>query len=375
VAAISKAQGVPSVTTVKPELSPHQKNNVLMPDIIADKWKAITPTQTRDGEQLNNVPLAEISLEYGLKTINNRAYVNGQNKCLVEVYEMRFPSGAYGFFSFTQSRLSQNQQQFQAGRFLIRIQGLSNTKKVESGFVNELAKHFKATEAQTPPLVDQLPQLGKASINKIYLSGPKALASNENFSFLAPGLNFEGGTDAVSTEYQLEYETMALLLVEFHTPQLASDGYEKLELQIAALDPERKLRTSLTRIGNYVVVTTGVTEQQARSIVGEIKYAPKVYWEGDKYSAIPLEFRPPDQVAIQEANETAAILLRTFYWIGSMLLLAIAFGLIAGCSYFYWRKFQRRKSGINDLFGDAGGTIRLQLDAKLVDSDEAKLLN
>jgi len=134
---------------------------------------------------------------------------------------------------------------------------------------------------------------------------------------------------------------------------LASDGYASLEAAINAQpDPARKL-TWLKRVGNYAVVSTGTAEQAvAEQLTSEIQYTPKVTWAGDKFTSIPLAVRPPDPAAIEEAMQTASILLRTFYWIGIMFLVAIFLGLIAGSSFFYWRRSRKIEDGPNALFFD-----------------------
>jgi hypothetical protein len=53
-----------------------------------------------------------------------------------------------------------------------------------------------------------------------------------------------------------------------------------------------------------------------------------------------------------------------------MLLSAILIGIIAGGSLFYWNRYRRRKLGLDDLFSDAGGTVRLNLDDYLLPPEE-----
>jgi len=63
-------------------------------------------------------------------------------------------------------------------------------------------------------------------------------------------------------------------------------------------------------------------------------------------------------------------LIRTFYWIGVMLTSAIVLGVVAGGLFFYWKRYRRRKLGLDDLFSDAGGTVRLNLDEYLLTTSE-----
>src|SRR5262249_15805875 len=121
----------------------------------------------------------------------------------------------------------------------------------------------------------------------------------------------------------------------------------------------------------YVIEAVNIEDiAAAKNIISQIKYTPRIYWEGRKPSDIPLEFRPADPAAIEEAFQTANVVIRTFYWIGVMLTSAIVLGIVAGGSFFYWKRYRRRKRGLDNLFCDAGGTIRLNLDDYLLASSD-----
>ena len=49
-----------------------------------------------------------------------------------------------------------------------------------------------------------------------------------------------------------------------------------------------------------------------------------------------------------------------------MITGAIIIGFITGGSFFYWKRYRRRKLGVDDIFSDAGGTVRLNLDDYLL---------
>lgn len=327
------------------------------------------------GKECETLPAGEIGLEYGLDSVALANYVYGKDSYLVEIFTMRFPSGAYGFFTFLQSKADKCQRQFWAGHQLIRVQCEQGTSSISTEFIESLTKEFEGHDSALPPLTQHLPKSGKRAEGEVYLVGPKALANHPRFGFLKDSVNFEGGTEAVTAEYEQAETPLGLLLLEFHTPQLATDGYTKLAVFKASLSEPALSQIAIKRIGNYVAIATPVKEvKTADLILGEIKYTAVVHWEGKTYSAIPLEYRPPDAAALEEASETALVLLRTFYWIGLMLALAAIFGVCAGSGFFYWRRYQRRKAGFDNLFSDAGGTIRLNLDDES-EKEERTLLN
>ena len=168
---------------------------------------------------------------------------------------------------------------------------------------------------------------------------------------------------------------MRLAIIEFHTPQSATVGHNAAVNALNALSDEARSKRIVKRTGNYVVVADGVADiTAAQSIVDKVKYTVQIHWEGRKFTSIPIDFRPPDPAALQEAAETATVLLRTFYGIGILLLGTIIVGVFSGWVIFYWRRYKRRRLGLANVFSDAGGTLRLNLDDYLLETGETKLL-
>jgi hypothetical protein len=110
----------------------------------------------------------------------------------------------------------------------------------------------------------------------------------------------------------------------------------------------------------------------AQNIVGQIKYQKKIYWAGRKFTDIPLEFRPADPLAVEDMTRTVKTMIRSFYWTGIAILSALILGGAVGFSLFQWKRYRRRKLGLDDMFSDAGGTLRLNLDDYLL-SDNTQI--
>ncbi len=222
-----------------------------------------------------------------------------------------------------------------------------------------------------------LPGEGKVADSEKYLVGPVVLAKTQEFSDLKEVVNFSGGTEATTAKYSNGNGTFSLMIVEYHTPQMATDGEAQFQSYFGKLSEQERSQRILKRIGNYIAITTAVQDRaSAEKIVSTIKYTPVVYWEARKITDIPVAFRPPDPLAIQEASQTANMLVRTFYWIGVMLFGAIVLGVISGGIFFYWNRYRRRKLGLDNMFSDSGGTVRLNLDEYLLspmDSSAGKI--
>lgn len=339
------------------------------------KWKATGASRTLDSEAYSVLPDGDIYKEYGLRKITVQDFMNGNTRCTVEDFQLSFKSGAFGLLSFHRARLGENRKEFVHGRHLISVSSDAPITALDESLVATLKGLIVDDEAsQMPSLPLHLPEQKKVSGSDLYVLGPLALARISAFADLKNTLDFTGGAEAVTASYTNGAGKMELLILEHHTPQLFADAYASLQKHFDALPQNEKDRRSLSRAGNYIVYAANIEDREAaKQIISQIKYTPRIYWEGRKPGDIPLAYRPADPAALEEASETANVLLRTFYWIGVMITSAILMGIIAGGSFFYWKRYRRRKLGVEDLFSDAGGTVRLNLDDFLLAAPEEEI--
>lgn len=343
----------------------------LLPATLPGNRRAVSAVRTLNTEAGALLPDAEVYAEYELLSHANRSYTDGKNKVTVEIFETRFASGAYGLFTFRRDSNTPNRQEFYQGRYLVSILNEAGNASTGNSLVEAIKPIIPTDAGELPVLPSHLPEQSKIAATEKYLVGPVALAKLANFNDLKPVVDFTGGVEAVTADYQNGGGIMGLLIVEYHTPQLATDGHTRFQQYFDGLSQAEKDRRLLRRIGNYVVEAVGIQDRAAaENVIGQIKYTPKVYWEGRKMRNIPLESRPPDPAAIAEANQTAQVIIRALYWIGAMLLGTIAAGVLTGGAYFYWCRYRRRKLGIDDLFSDAGGTVSLDLNDYLLSAPE-----
>lgn len=269
-------------------------------------------------------------------------------------------------FTFNLNKLADNRSEFFSGRYLISLSSeAANT--VPPDLAQTLKNSLISSSGELPPLPSHLPDENKIPDSEIYLVGSAALARLDGFSDLKDVVNFSGGTEIAFARYRNGDSGLGLIIVEYHTPQLATDGYAQFQNYFGNLPEQERNQRLLKRIGNYVVLTTTAQDLPgAEKMIAQIKYNPGVYWEGKKMSDIPIAFRPPDPFALAEASHTAQVILRTFYWVGVMLFVAIILGFISGWIFFYWNRYRRNKLGFDNVFSDAGGSVRLNLDEYLL---------
>lgn len=355
-----------NIKTERPPQTPAIKIATL-PDKIGAHWRAIGNSRVLNADQSLVLPDGAIYAEYGLQNLTTRFYTDGKVKVAVELFQTQFPSEAYGLLTFTRSTKRRKDLAFYAGPLLVQVSAESEEDTIDQSFLADLKTVLATEEGELPALPFNLPEQGKIAGTERYVIGPLALAQMKEFEGLKNVVNFSGGTHAVMANYGDANSKLGLIIVEYHTPQLASDGHSQFQNYFNNLTRQEKSSWLLKRIGNYVVAAADVQDiQAAESIIAQVKYSPKVYWEGKKITDLPIQFRPPDPLAIQEASQTASMIVRTFYWIGIMITGAIIIGFITGGSFFYWKRYRRRKLGVDDIFSDAGGTVRLNLDDYLL---------
>jgi hypothetical protein len=367
-------QSVAGPAEQRPNAKPVQAANALLPDRLGEQWKAVTPAQVLP-QRATELPDQDVLEEYGLQRVIRRVYSDGKIKTSVDVFEMNFISTAYGLFTFNRGRLSQNSREFYEGRYVVRATISSPDATLAGGQLEEkifeaIKPRLNGGEGQLPSLPLHLPAAGKIPGSEKYIVGPAALIKLKSFGELKDAINFGAGVEMVTADYQNGAGQASLLIIEYPTPQTATDGLAQIQAYFNSLPQNEKDRRILKRIGNYIVEAVNIQDMPAaQNLVGQIKYQTKVYWAGKKFTDIPLDYRPTDPVAIDEAVRTTQVLVRSFYWMGAMLLSAVFLGLVAGGAFFGWTVYRRRKLGLDNLFSDAGGSIRLNLDDYLLSGD------
>ena len=325
---------------------------------------------------------AAVWKEYGLIDLSIRRYRVEKRVVQVELFRHQTPAGAFGQQSF--QRLTrppdQSSAEFAIGPFFVRLSD-ANTPRPSSGkplstedlpfkqLEDALRSTLAPEEEADPVLLKHLPTERRQPNTETYFLGPVALGRHPTFGPLANLLDFSSQPETVTASYAQEAggKALELLLVEYYTPQAATDNLARLEGYLASLPPDKQTLHRLRRIGNYLaLIVSDASPTTADQIFNQIRYEQKVYWYGRKVTDIPLEFRPADDAAWREMTNTTTIVVQSLLWIALMLGLTVLIGMLIGGMIFYWRRYQRRKRGIDNLFSDAGETIFLNLDDYLL---------
>jgi hypothetical protein len=311
--------------------------------------------------------------EYGLQRFISRVYTDGRVESSVEVFELTTKPGAYGLFTFNRGQLPPNSREWRQDRYVVRVSSREADEDSERQMFEAIKPDLVGGEGELPPLPLHLPEADKVADSEKYVVGPAALARLKNFSGLKDAIGFGVGAEVTTADYRGGGGQMNLIIVEYYAPQSAAEGEARIRDHFNSLPQPEKDRLILKRVGNYFIAMSNVQDMPAaQNIVGQIKYQKKIYWAGRKFTDIPLEFRPPDPLAVEDMTRTVKTMIRSFYWTGIAILSALLLGGAVGFSLFQWKRYRRRKLGLDDMFSDAGGTIRLNLDDYLL-SDNTQI--
>ena len=328
---------------------------VRLPVKFSDNWKAVGEVRNITSEFKTPV-----YSEYGLKSVFSRQYSNKKDKIVIEAFETEFTSQAFGLMTFERSRGKVGT--YQNGRYFFRTTPWDENISQQIN-ISQLSLEIENNEfSEMPTLQTNLPEQGKIPNSEKFVLGKEALSQIPPFTDFKEVVDFTGGTLIAIADYENGGGKMSLLIVEYQTPQFATDGAVKLQQHFDTQSPDIKNTRIIRRVGNYVVEGVNVNDQKAaEELIKQIKYAPKVYWEGKNVTALPMEYRPPDPYVLNEAIQTGKFIVAAFYWIGALALSTIFLGIFFGGVFFYSRKAKRKRMGLGDGFSDSGGLTTLNL--------------
>lgn len=252
---------------------------------------------------------------------------------------------------------SKDQIAFFKGQYFVTVTIL----KPVAGSTNlhDLAQSLSDTldkgDGEIPVLIKHLPNPEDAQKNAIYLNNFTTLTSLAPQQPVLTAINGEGNADAAfATTGQSK-----VLVVEFNTPQLATDNDQRIIARIHELwNLGQPAPTAYRRVGNYsVLVFDAPDAQMANQLIDQVKYEQVVSWLGDN----PNILRRAQERYI---DTTLGVLIAVLKASGYALVGCLGFGgLIGGLLFTYRRSQQKAVSA----YSDAGGMLRLNLDEMSAD--------
>lgn len=219
-----------------------------------------------------------------------------------------------------------------------------------TALAQSLSDTLDAGEADIPVLIKHLPEPEQAQKNAVYLNSITTLTSLAPQQGVLTAIQGDGNADAA-------FATLSsgkVLLVEYNTPQLATDNDKRITARIQELwKLGQPAPTAYRRVGNYsVFVFDAPDEQTAKQLIDQVKYEQVVSWLGEN----PNILRDAEERYI---NTTLGVLVTVVKASGYALVGCLGFGGLIGALLFTYRRSQQKAV---TTYSDAGGMLRLNLD-------------
>jgi len=251
---------------------------------------------------------------------------------------------------------------FFKGADFVRIKNLKGNPASLIELAQKLSDKFDKGEGDIPVLIKHLPSPEEGQKNAVYLNSFADLNrlpfQHSIFDAVQPGRN----ADAVLATYG----PSKVLLVEFNTPQLATENDQRILARIHELwKLGQPAPTAYRRVGNYsVFVFDAPDEQTAKQLIDQVKYEQVVQWLGENPNILK-------EAQKRYVNTTLGVLIAVLKASGYALILCLGMGGLIGGLLFSYRRSQQKAV---TAFSDAGGMLRLNLDELTAETNPSRLL-
>lgn len=245
---------------------------------------------------------------------------------------------------------------------LVRDDGKSQDLDALRSFGKALADTLDKGEAEIPAIVKHLPGWPAVQERALYLVNHEEVRQAFSTQNVIDALNFATGTEAAVANY----DGSKLLLLEFKTPQLASDNDARIVGRIQELrNSGQAAPTAYRRVGNYsVFVFDAPNEQAANQLIDQIQYQQVVQWLGRNPTLY-------DRAVNEFTRTTLGVFIAVVKASALVIIGSLAVGGLIGALLFRTRRKQQR---LAQAYSDAGGLLRLNIDELNATQDPARLL-
>ncbi len=311
---------------------------------------------TSNGERffVELVRFAQDSEAYSLLSVVAQAV---RTKEPPEKIEIGSSNGTAGF-------VTSDQIAFFKGRYFVRVLsvGPRPDSRTLATFADLLAERLDKGDGEIPVLIKHLPGWEQAQKSVVYLSRFAHLGQVVQSQPVLSAVTTEGDGDAVLAKYG----STQVLLIEFNTPQLASDNDQRIVNRIQELHNQAKpVPSGYRRVGNYAVFVFDATnEQAAKELIDQVKYEQVVQWLGENPNILKEAER-------RYVETTLGVFLSVVKASGLAALGCFAVGGFLGALLFTRRRAQQKTV---EAFSDAGGMVRLNIDELSAETNPARLI-
>ena len=252
---------------------------------------------------------------------------------------------------------------FFKGRFFVRLRNFRRVTPVNlQALVKEYSTWLDKGEGDVPVLIKHLPSPEEAEKKAIYLNSFRDLHRLPFQHAVFDAVRSDGNADAALATYGAS----KVLIIEFNTPQLATENDQRIIARIQELwKLGQPAPTAYRRVGNYsVLVFDAPDEQTAKKLIDQVKYEQVVQWLGENPNILK-------EAEKRYVNTTLGVLVAVLKASGYAALMCLGVGGLIGGLLFSYRRSQQKAA---TAYSDAGGMLRLNLDELSAETNSARLL-
>ena len=213
-------------------------------------------------------------------------------------------------------------------------------------------------DGEIPVLIKHLPDPDQAPKTAVYYNSIDDVTSLLPPHPVLTAVKGDGNADAAL----LNLDSGTVLIVEFNTPQLASENDQRIQARIQELwKLGQPAPSAYKRVGNYsVFVFNARDEQTAKQLIDQVHYEQVVSWLGEN----PNILRRAQERYI---DTTLGVLVTVLKASGYALVGCLGLGGLVGALLFGYRRSQAKAF---TAYSDAGGMMRLNLDELSADKSK-----
>lgn len=325
----------------------------LEPSGITYLVKGTTPVESEkaeyaapDGERFNVeiITFAQEGKAYELLSLAATALRNGRTP--VDITDV---AGVAGY-------ASGDELAFFKGVHFVRIKALKPAANMSNmiALAQSLSEPLEQGDGEIPVLVKHLPNPDEAQKTAVYANSLDTFDRLLDHPVLT-AVKGDGNADAAIASYG----PSQVVIVEFNTPQLASENDRRITARIQELwKLGQPAPTAYKRVGNYsVFVFNAPDDQTAKQLIDQVHYEQVVSWLGEN----PNILRRAEERYI---NTTLAVLVTVLKASGYAFIACLGLGGLVGALLFSYRRSQQKDF---NAYSDAGGMMRLNLDEMSAD--------
>ena len=268
-------------------------------------------------------------------------------------------TGAYGTAGFSTT----DQIAFFKGLEFIRITSLGKANITGfDAFVKSFSETIDKGEADIPALVKHLPDSEQSQKTALFIPRFTSVQALVPLQTVLSSIETQGDGDAA----YVQTASGKVLIVEYHTPQLAKDNDERIIAKIHELwNLGQPAPIGYRRVGNYsVFVFDAADEATAKQLIDQVKYEQVVQWLGDNPNILKEAER-------RYVETTLGVFISVLKASGFALVGCLGLGGLIGALLFSRR---RSRQTALEAYSDAGGMLRLNIDEMTPQTDPARLL-